>query len=275
MPPMKLHFLFLICLIYVHSAWSQSHDHSGDVRLDYSTGLEGAKEYKSLEEALKEPQKVLRLNINIGSADKIPAELFKLNKLQELILVGNKINSLPSEISIFKELQSFTLLTDTSFHYLPKEIGDLKKIRILILRGNLKELPKEIGMLEELQKLDLEKNMLTFLPSEIGNLKNLKELILYFNKLHTLPESLGGLSNLHILKVSNNELTRLPDSIGQLSMLQHLEAGHNRIASIPVSQLCKLKYFESLWIMRGNNSIPQEQIKSLSQCLPKLFIDNF
>ena len=89
---------------------------------------------------------------------------------------------------------------------LPKEIGNLKNLKWLDLKGNkLTTIPKEIGNLKNLKSLGLIENELTTLPPEIGNLKNLKDLWLDSNpNFYMNPEELHQL----IIHGANQEIQK-------------------------------------------------------------------
>jgi Leucine-rich repeat (LRR) protein len=87
------------------------------------------------------------------------------------------MDSLSPRISNLTNLEYLSITGRWKFEYLSKEIGNLKKLRKLILEANgLKSIPKEIGNLENLNYLDLSACDLEALPPEIGNLKNLNRL---------------------------------------------------------------------------------------------------
>lgn len=101
--------------------------------------LKKMKEYTSLEEALKEPEKVyiLSLGENI-ELTKLPKNIGDLVNLQIFSVGGNHLTSLP------------------------KSIGNLKKLQIFSLGGNdLEKLPRTIGKLENLQEIYLWGNKFT------------------------------------------------------------------------------------------------------------------
>lgn len=64
-------------------------------------------------------------------------------------------------------------------------------------------LPSEVGNLTKLKILCLTYNYLHKLPSEIGNLTNLKELYLRCNVLRQLPKELDTL-NLDVFLIESN-----------------------------------------------------------------------
>ena len=60
--------------------------------------LKKEKLYSSLEEALRDPQKVYRLNLSNSKLSEIPKEIEKLKNLQELGVTTNKIEFVPDEV---------------------------------------------------------------------------------------------------------------------------------------------------------------------------------
>jgi hypothetical protein len=94
---------------------------------------------------------------------------------------------------------------------IPKEIGQLQKLKILYLNNNnLNEIPKGIGQLKNLQELYLNHNKLSEIPKEIGQLKNLQELYLNHNKLSKIPKDIEQLQKLKILELEYNKLIEIP-----------------------------------------------------------------
>ena len=179
------------------------------------------------------------------------------------------------------ELLNLTHLSFESYRYferdkftrLPKEIGNLNKLKFLelghvvnwdIYLNDLTELPKEIEKLTELTHLYLQTNSLTELPKEIGNLKQLKVLKLGANQLIGLPEEIGNLKQLEILTMWQNRITELPPEIGNLVQLKGLSVWGNPLVELPqeIVNLTELKELEL-----GKNSrfseLQREWIKEL------------
>jgi Leucine-rich repeat (LRR) protein len=134
--------------------------------------------YHSLASALKNPDKVFRLNLTKRRLAEFPVEILQFNNLEELDLSKNKIKELPSGI------------------------GKLKNLRRLNFSFNkLTKLPVEIGNLTNLVYLGLNRNVIEELPTTIGNLQNLEVLELWDNELYNIPEEIGNLKKLKMLEL--------------------------------------------------------------------------
>lgn len=123
------------------------------------------------------------------------------------------------DFSILTERLEFLNLSGNQLGSLPKEIGNLQRIRKIFCRcSRLIDLPQEIGKLQQLESIDLENNCLTTLPQNIGHLNSLKRIDLSNNHLMNLPEEIGRLTALKSLDLfGNHDLKALPKSIFQLS----------------------------------------------------------
>lgn len=219
-----------------------------------------AKEFTSLEEALKEPKdKVYRLNLaNKDFSAGFPMEVFKLTKLQSLRVSGCKLKSLPAELGTLTNLQILEIGGNPDVKELPKEIGKLSQLHTLKM-GNVKvalpaefsalksmktlemvscnvtEFPKVILDMPNMADLNLASNKLTSIPAELSKLKNLKVLVFMFNELPSIPASLSELPNLERLLLNKNKLTALPAELSKLPKLRDLYVPENMIASLPES----------------------------------------
>ena len=212
--------------------------------------------------------RVLCLNLYNKGISKLPSEIGKLVKLEQLWLDNNKLDFIPPEIGNLVNL-GVLYLDDNLLNSLPAEIGNLTALRILYLHGNnLTVLPSTIQNFTNIERMYLSSNNLTSLPSGIGHLSNLKLLELYNNNLTTLPSDIGGLSNLKFLYLDNNNLTSLPAGIGGLSSLELLDLHNNTLSSL----LAEIGNLASLsWLRLDNNllvTLPDSIIKlSPDQCL--------
>ena len=141
--------------------------------------------YTSLEQALKNPQKVYKLSLRKNKLKKLPPEIITLTNLRFLDLSKNKIVVIPAGIGELKNLQQL-ILSRNHIETLPKEIGNLKNLKYLNINQNdLMSLPSEMAELENLESLDLWSNNIDAFPQEMRKLKKLKTLdlrVIYMNE---------------------------------------------------------------------------------------------
>src|SRR5687768_4849869 len=65
--------------------------------------------FESMEEALKDPEKVYRLHLKKQKLTSFPMDILKLVNLQELDLSKNKLTEIPEEIGSLSKLQILNL----------------------------------------------------------------------------------------------------------------------------------------------------------------------
>ena len=150
--------------------------------------------YRSLHEALANPEIVYRLNLSRTKLKKFPVDIFKLKNLRMLDLSRNKLDSLPKEIGSLTNLEWLNLSSNYLVQ-LPDEIGRLTSLTYLGLnRNEIEEVPSSIGDLEKLEILELWDNELSTLPDAIVKCKNLKVVelrgILFSNEVHARLDTL-------------------------------------------------------------------------------------
>ena len=115
---------------------------------------------------------------------------------------------------------------------IPREIGQLSKLEVLFLSGDLRgEIPPEFGNLSELKFLTLLGGLRGVIPPALGNLSSLKSLDLADNRLNgDIPPELGNISNLEYLDLSKNRLKgEIPAELGRLTNLTELKLSENSL----------------------------------------------
>ncbi|MDD3876585.1 MAG: hypothetical protein PHT69_08180 [Bacteroidales bacterium] len=151
-----------------------------------SLGLANAREFKSLKEAMRNPDEVYKLTLKRKKLRNFPSEIFLFKNLNELNLTNNHINFIPPEINTLKYLQNL-YLGKNNITALPVELTTLEHLKILSLnRNDIELLPPEIGNLYSLRTLDLWGTAIVSFPYEISRLKHLLELVdlrvIYMNR---------------------------------------------------------------------------------------------
>jgi hypothetical protein len=122
------------------------------------TELAEAKEYTSMADALKEPDKVLKLSLS--GVNTVPADITKLPNLQVLIVSGTQLD--------LKQIIS--------------QVSGLPIQELYVRECQLSALPPEIAKLQNLKQLDLSFNKYTTLPAEMAQLAKLQTLNLLENQ---------------------------------------------------------------------------------------------
>ena len=85
------------------------------------------KTYTSLEEALKTPDKVFKLDLSSQGLSSLPESIGNLTNLTELDLSKNQLKSLPESIGNLTNL-TLLLLGDNKLNSLPESIGNLTNL---------------------------------------------------------------------------------------------------------------------------------------------------
>ena len=198
--------------------------------------------YGDITEALKNPERVYKLDLGFDKLGRLPDSIKLLTNLTYLKVSSNKLTEFSEAIT---ELTNLTEL-DICFN-------------------ELTSLPASIGKLTKLSKLNISANKITALPESIGKLTNLTTLNVSFNELTSLPESIGKLSNLTEFKISSNKLSTLPESIGKLNKLARLNLGFNDFDSLPESIISMTNLANIEAIKELKNEIIREKKKKVER----------
>ena len=104
-----------------------------------------AYEFTSIEEAIVNPERVIKLNLSEKNLTEIPPEVFLFSNIQVLDLWNNSLTEIPEDISQLTNLQ-YLSLNENKITKLPSSIGELKNLLMLNLGQNLLEsLPEEVS----------------------------------------------------------------------------------------------------------------------------------
>jgi len=162
-------FIYSILFILGFSIISQ-----GQSTLLDSISLATCQEYTDLEEALKNPESVIKLTLRKKKFKAFPSEIYRFKNLQYLDLSKNSITELPDSLSKLPMLQ-YLIVSKCGLERLPNDIGTLKNLKHLNVNQNeLERLPYSFGQLENLEVADLWSNNLEYFPETLKNLSKLK-----------------------------------------------------------------------------------------------------
>jgi Leucine-rich repeat (LRR) protein len=167
------------------------------------------KEYTELKQALAFPDKVTRLNLS-----------------------GLNMESLPQEISLFKNLR-YLNLRNNHFKIFPEELSKLQNLKVLDVGENLfSSLPQSLSSFESLEELfiDNERN-LDFENSleVIAAIPKLRILHLENNREFPTNFSLQKLQNVNSVFVNKSMLRYVPKEIYLMENLKFIDFQNNPI----------------------------------------------
>lgn len=167
------------------------------------------KEFFILEEALKYPEKVYRLNLS-NSNFKMPSDSvwIRFTNLEFLSLNNDHLKEIPEGIGNLKNLKTLDL-SGNDFRVLPKSFSNLFNLKEIYLNDEsnmnvdqtlmvLKDLPK-------LQILHLENDNLKRIPKSLMNFTHLEELYLNNNRFKKIPKELNQIKSLHYVDLHDNK----------------------------------------------------------------------
>lgn len=243
---------------------------------------------------VQEAQKdqVEELNIDLQKSAGLMKEIAKITSLKKLVI--SYASEIPAEIGRLKNLEVFEIDSSYELKEIPEEIGELTKLRRLMIRNTaISQLPSRIGELKKLKALHIwSSTQLREIPASFAgltalekfwvihnrnswdtqtlpglvlpdglfnNMTELEEICLGHNELEKLPAGMEALKKCTSLKAEDNQLTEFPLMLTEMEALETLELESNFIETIPaeIIRLTSLSRF----------SISEQEVKNVPQHL--------
>lgn len=196
----KLSLLLLFSLLILSSAVKAQSENDS---------LSLFKEYKNIDEALKNPSQVYKLDLSN----------------QEIVLADTVWHQ-------FTNLKYLSLKNDR-LKEIPAGIGNLQNLEVLDLSGNdFKSLPSNFNKLTNLQELYLndEKNFELAQNIDIlSTLPKLKSLHIENDNLTSLPKNINKLNHLELLYLNSNQFNQIPAELKEIKTLRFVDFQNNSI----------------------------------------------
>jgi Leucine-rich repeat (LRR) protein len=219
--------------------------------------------FYTIEEALKNPNKVLKLDLgdyhfrrNTNKKFSLDSSIARLVNLEEFSFTCNYLDSLPTEIVQLPKLKHVTIVDadnmgsprdncELDFPDTFRKLAQIESLESLYLPYVKVKIPSEISLLQNISTLTMVFNGLQSLPPEIGDLTNLKGLYINYNELEDLPSEFGKLKSLRSLSLGSNNLEAIPPEILNLKGLKSLDLAGNEIERIP-NEISKVENLSNL-----------------------------
>lgn len=203
--------------------------------------------------------------------------LYQPAAIKALTVDFNKValedGSLLSALSIYQNLEYLSIRLgpdplgiNTIEQQVGPYLGQLQRLKTLIIKNSLLVIPKELANLEGLEKLEISGRKLDQFPNKILELQQLKDLIFYDNRFRTIPPKISYLKNLEKLDIGS--ICDLPEEISSLLKLEHLSVYIDKIEDLEqIGQMKSLKKLDLISNERIEEIGPLSklrQLKSLS-----------
>lgn len=220
----------------------------------------------SVEKLISEAKysKSIELNLSYCALESIPAEVFELENLQILKLIGNKISTIPPEIERLKSLTHLYLYNNRIKHLDDDIIDHIKYLECFELAGNPIDNDRDV-VIEILRKVEKWKGYKECLK-KIEDVKNNNKNSFYFDRpLHVFPVEIFELTEIIYLSFNCQNITEIPEGISNLQNLKYLDLSNNRLNKLP-KDFVKLENLESLSLITNQfDKIPDQiiQLKNL------------
>jgi len=168
-----------------------------------------SKEFINLDEALKKPENVYRLNLSNQSLKIADTIWSKFSNLQYLSFKNAHLTQIPTGIGYLKNLNVLDL-SGNDFELLPSTFTNLTKLQELYLNDEknfqFERVIPILSKLPNLKSLHLENDELNSLPNNFYMLNQIESLYLNNNRFEYVPVEIGGLKNLKFLDFHDNIL---------------------------------------------------------------------
>lgn len=210
MNKMKIAYNYFIIILCAYSQIVLGQSKLDSISINKADSTLLTKEFTSIEDALRNPELVYRLNLSNKNFI-IPNEHWaKFKNLQYLSLKNDHLKEIPNGITFLRNLKTLDL-SGNDFKLLPKSFSNLTNLEELFLNNEkyfkIGSSLKTLSLLPNLKILHLEKDHLKKIPKNINSLTHLEMLYLNNNDFNSIPHEIKGLKNLKYLDIHDNRIT--------------------------------------------------------------------
>lgn len=156
-----------------------------------------------------------------SSCHQFPIEVLNHWDITDLEIIGGNLSYFPEDITILKELRSFSLVS-SHIKQIPSQLFELPNLTYLNLKNNLIESLPILSKKTHLNTLVLNRNKIESFDIDKSYMPNLQVLDLSFNQLKIPPRFLSENCSLIRLNLESNQLTQFDFTHEELSSINHL-----------------------------------------------------
>ncbi len=166
-----------------------------------------------------------------------PLEILSLSESLEILdLSSNHLSAIPKEIAQLKKLK-IAFFSNNLFTHVPHEFKANKSLYMLGFKANKIEAFDEDILPLSISWLILTDNKIKKIPNSIGDLHLLQKCALAGNQIEEIPQSISKCKNLELIRLSANNLSALPLELLELPRLSWLAFSGNPFTPTPAHSL--------------------------------------
>lgn len=165
--------------------------------------------FRSIEEALKKPEEVVRLDLSNQSVNLSEVNWERFVNLEYLNLRNDHLRDIPENLTALKNLKVLDL-SGNDITELPLDFYKLNNLEEIYLNEdkylNLTKVIDALHRLPNLKILHLENDDITFIPHKIYRMRKLEFLYLNNNLIQEVPQSIMHSPSLEYFDIRENPL---------------------------------------------------------------------
>lgn len=274
-------FLLLVATSHLHAFTSYSN--AGGIFNDYKRALKvnpGEVEqltlngYAEIPDGVYKFKNLKKLTIRNGLKS-LPDDLYRIGKIESLILIDNPIQKLPENIKSCSFIQEIKII-NSQLKEIPASLFELSNlVNLTIKNGELKSLPPILRDNFVLKTLNLKNNKIEFLNSDLQQLIALEALYCSGNPIRAFTgywENPKAFKNLKTVVMRDCGLDHVPFLL--CPTLQYLDLSGNHITDIEDNELNYMSNLLFLGLENNPITYINEKLFSLSK-LKSIQIDRY
>ncbi|XP_019639698.1 PREDICTED: malignant fibrous histiocytoma-amplified sequence 1 homolog [Branchiostoma belcheri] len=168
-----------------------------------------------------------------------PSSLLLIRTLKTLLLGGNQITTLPSDLDLnnLSPMLRVIDLSDNRLKDIPLPLCFLPSLEELDLKQNkINTISANVRSCKSLSVLDVSRNRLNEIPSHVTGLPSLVEIHASNNQINSVsPLQRDESSVLEVIDLASNSLFYFPEALIQMERLKKVDLSYNGIRHIPES----------------------------------------